>query len=264
LFDSIDRNKDGLVSSEEWGNAVGHYKDLPALMKFFGGHTVAEVGCAFAAIDVDDSKDLTWEEFIAAAKSFSKDGTPLAQTVDPRDNPLWKIFTQLDTDGSGNLDKDEITAGLNALGMDTGAVRYWACLVRVVAHSFTCRCVLCVCAGCRLYAGRIVCGYGASLGYGVCHTCSYLRGVCDLAFTGSPTMISLLGKGRRLYTRTKHTCLIMVHRSITPFIHAFTPFFRTATSLTHNIAPLLPIGMLTDVTYRLADTDAMPSMPSTT
>ena len=77
-------------------------------------------------------------------------------------------------------------------------------------------------------------------------------------------MISLLGKGRRLYTRTKHTCLIMVHRSITPFIHAFTPFFRTATSLTHNIAPLLPIGMLTDVTYRLADTDAMPSMPSTT
>lgn len=154
LFDSIDRNKDGLVSSEEWGNAVGHYKDLPALMKFFGGHTVAEVGCAFAVIDVDDSKDLTWEEFIAAATSFSKDGTPLAQTVDPRDNPLWKIFTQLDTDGSGNLDKDEITAGLNALGMDTGAVRYWACLcVLCRIHSPVNAC--CVCAGRRPYCVRL-------------------------------------------------------------------------------------------------------------
>ena len=65
LFDSMDSNKDGVLSSKEWGNGVTKHKDVIA--KFFGGATIEEIGRQFARIDADSNKELSWDEMLAAA-----------------------------------------------------------------------------------------------------------------------------------------------------------------------------------------------------
>ena len=65
LFDSMDSNKDGVLSSKEWGNGVAKHKDVIA--KFFGGATIEEIGRQFARIDADSNKELSWDEMLAAA-----------------------------------------------------------------------------------------------------------------------------------------------------------------------------------------------------
>ena len=51
LFDSLDVNGDGRVSSKEWGAAVARNRSLAA--KYFGGASMREIGAAFSRIDVD-------------------------------------------------------------------------------------------------------------------------------------------------------------------------------------------------------------------
>merc|ERR1712093_756304 len=75
LFDTIDKDSNGKVSSKEWGSNVGQQKDV--LAKYFGGATPAEVGQAFKRIDANGDGSLSWDEFVAAAdlKCGSVDAT---------------------------------------------------------------------------------------------------------------------------------------------------------------------------------------------
>merc|ERR1719235_2299308 len=66
LFNSMDKDGNGKVSSKEWGSKVGTKKDLMA--QFFGGATPAEIGQAFKRIDANGDGELMWDEFVAAAR----------------------------------------------------------------------------------------------------------------------------------------------------------------------------------------------------
>ena len=80
LFQQLDKDTNGSVSSKEWGGAVFQNKEL--LAKYFGGASLPEIGKAFARLDTDGSKDLTWEEFEAGAKALKvKTFTPATVTV---------------------------------------------------------------------------------------------------------------------------------------------------------------------------------------
>ena len=68
LFQSLDKNGDGKLTSKEWGAGVG--KHAAVMQKFFGGRTTAEIGRAFAKIDVDGSDSLTWDELVSFARDF--------------------------------------------------------------------------------------------------------------------------------------------------------------------------------------------------
>jgi len=65
LFDKLDKNGDGRVSSAEWGKAVGANKQM--LSKYFGGETLKEIGQLFKELDVNGDGSLSWGEFEAAA-----------------------------------------------------------------------------------------------------------------------------------------------------------------------------------------------------
>ena len=60
LFTTLDTDKNGKVSSKEWGRAVS--KNRKVLAKYYGGASVAEIGKHFKRLDLDNSDDLTWEE----------------------------------------------------------------------------------------------------------------------------------------------------------------------------------------------------------
>ena len=68
LFDSLDTNGDCRVTRKEWGAGVREHQQL--LARHFGGASLAEVAAAFKRIDGDGSGDLTWNEFMEAARAF--------------------------------------------------------------------------------------------------------------------------------------------------------------------------------------------------
>ena len=72
LFQTLDKDGDGTVTSKEWGAAVSKNKEL--LGKYFGGATAKEIGMAFKRLDADGSGDLSWEEFVEGAESLSTGG----------------------------------------------------------------------------------------------------------------------------------------------------------------------------------------------
>ena len=78
LFNTLDTDKDGKVTSKEWGGKVK--QNQAVLQKFFGGSTTAQVARVFKEIDLDDDKKLTWEEFVAAVDKRSEElaGQPLS------------------------------------------------------------------------------------------------------------------------------------------------------------------------------------------
>ena len=72
LFESIDSNSDGKVTSKEWGEAVSANKQL--LAKYFlngqcdgGDVTLAELGKTFNRLDTNKSGDVTWDEWCVGA-----------------------------------------------------------------------------------------------------------------------------------------------------------------------------------------------------
>jgi Ca2+-binding EF-hand superfamily protein len=69
LFNSLDKNGDGRVSSKEWGAALSRHSG--ALAKHFGGASLAEIGQMFKRLDRDASGDLTWDEFVHGARRFN-------------------------------------------------------------------------------------------------------------------------------------------------------------------------------------------------
>ena len=72
LFQTLDKDGDGTVTSKEWGAAVSKNKEL--LGKYFGGATAKEIGMAFKRLDADGSGDLSWDEFVEGAESLSTGG----------------------------------------------------------------------------------------------------------------------------------------------------------------------------------------------
>merc|ERR1719443_254003 len=111
FFDSLDKDKNGKVSSKEWGHALGKSKEI--MSKYFGGSTPAEVGQAFKKIDKNKDGDLTWEEFVAAAESriiqIEAGKVKLAEAMNTPggEEELKKIFNSLDKDGNGKVDSKE-------------------------------------------------------------------------------------------------------------------------------------------------------------
>merc|ERR1711904_185185 len=68
LFNKLDKDSNGRISSKEWGKAVGQNKEI--LAKYFGGSSTGEIGQAFSKIDSSGDKQLSWEELVDAAGKF--------------------------------------------------------------------------------------------------------------------------------------------------------------------------------------------------
>jgi len=100
LWDTLDKNTDGLISSKEWGSAVTANADL--MMKLFGGSTLKEIGVYFNVADENDDKNISWKE-IVKAYSLKNDLSDLK-----------KIFLEMDIDASGYVDSQEWGRQLNA------------------------------------------------------------------------------------------------------------------------------------------------------
>jgi len=74
LFESLDKDSDGKVSSKEWGGQLK--RNQAALSKHFGGASLQEIGRKFRQIDADGDGSLSWEEVVQAAQEVSQ--TPQA------------------------------------------------------------------------------------------------------------------------------------------------------------------------------------------
>lgn len=69
LWDTLDKNGDGKVTSKEWGSGV--YRNQDVMRKYFGGQELADIGRAFNRIDSDNTDALTWVEFASEVKVHS-------------------------------------------------------------------------------------------------------------------------------------------------------------------------------------------------
>jgi Ca2+-binding EF-hand superfamily protein len=112
LFDALDTAGTGKVSSKEWGHGLSKNKDL--LAKYFGGTSLAELGKAFKRLDVDASKDLSWEEFVNASEEFAA-AFQMADLMANDDGraELKALFDALDTAGTGRVSSKEWGHGLS-------------------------------------------------------------------------------------------------------------------------------------------------------
>lgn len=89
LWDTLDKNADGLLQGKEWGR---HVKEQEEQMKlFFGGETLKEIGMQFNRIDEDGNDLLSWDEFVGAAQM----------------SDLKKLFLTLDADANGKVSSKE-------------------------------------------------------------------------------------------------------------------------------------------------------------
>jgi len=111
LFNALDKDVSGSVSSKEWGSAVGKHR--ATLSKFFGGATPAEIGKQFERLDVDGSKDLSWDEFAGGVMSI---GATIriadALETDAGQAELKKVFSALDKDGDGKVTSKEFGSAM--------------------------------------------------------------------------------------------------------------------------------------------------------
>ncbi|KAI3520998.1 hypothetical protein L1887_10454 [Cichorium endivia] len=97
VFNKFDKNKDGKISKEEYGSAVG----------LLGGkNPKSEVTKAFQAIDTDGDGFIDFDEFMEAQKS---DGG--VKTGDIKS--AFKVF---DLDGNGKITAEELLQVLRQLG----------------------------------------------------------------------------------------------------------------------------------------------------
>merc|ERR1712010_43262 len=76
LFDELDKDGSGEVSSKEWGSSV--YKKREALSKYFGGSSLKSIGTLFSVADADGNDSITFDEFVALAKTR---GTAIAAST---------------------------------------------------------------------------------------------------------------------------------------------------------------------------------------
>jgi Ca2+-binding EF-hand superfamily protein len=107
LFHSIDTDGSGVVSSKEWGKAIGQHWKL--MGRFFGGLTVGEVGQMFKKLDADGSGDLTWGEFETALQQMDW-SVRLAQALESQQGAaeLKALWDRLDKNGDGTVSLSEL------------------------------------------------------------------------------------------------------------------------------------------------------------
>ena len=106
LFDTLDKNGDGGVTSKEWGSGV--YRNQDVMKKYFGGTSLAEIGKAFNRIDNDGNDSLTWEEFCTETKSYSAaNALKAAMETDEGAADLKALFSTLDKDGDSKVSSKE-------------------------------------------------------------------------------------------------------------------------------------------------------------
>ena len=65
LFEMLDKDSNGKVSSKEWGSQIR--RNQAALSKHFGGASLSEIGRKFRQVDADGDGSLSWEEVQQAA-----------------------------------------------------------------------------------------------------------------------------------------------------------------------------------------------------
>lgn len=112
LFDKLDKDANGKISSKEWGSAVSTSREM--MSKYFGGSSAKEIGQAFRWIDADGSKDLSWEEFVDATTEFEiaiKASDAMA-TEEGRAE-LKALFDTLDKNSDGKVSSKEWGSGVS-------------------------------------------------------------------------------------------------------------------------------------------------------
>lgn len=100
LWDKLNENADGVVTSKEWGQLIDNNVELAK--KCFGEFKdLKEIGKYFNTIDENADKKLTWKEVVSAR-------TKLQDLSD-----LQKVYMQMDIDGDGFVDSKEWGRQLN-------------------------------------------------------------------------------------------------------------------------------------------------------
>jgi len=109
LFEELDSDNSGSVSSKEWGKNV--YKKRVALAAAFGNGTtvIATIGKLFNTADTDGDDELSWDEFYALAKKAEAELASYPDTAN-----LKALFESLDKDGSGGVSAKEWGRNLHA------------------------------------------------------------------------------------------------------------------------------------------------------
>jgi len=94
MWDKLNENGDGVVTSKEWGQLINQNVEL--IKKCFGDfNDLTEIGKFFNTIDENGDKQLTWKEVVAARTKLQD----LSQ--------LQKLYMQMDIDGDGFVDSKE-------------------------------------------------------------------------------------------------------------------------------------------------------------
>lgn len=108
LFDLIDKDGNGSVTSKEWGAAVGKPATRTLMMDFFGGINAGECGKMWHRIDKDRSGELSFDEFVAATAAYgARSRLQDMLAVNKSRAALRALFDALDTDGNGEIDSKE-------------------------------------------------------------------------------------------------------------------------------------------------------------
>ena len=106
LWDTLDADGDGRVTSKEWGSKV--YQNQEVMSRYFGGSTLSEIGHAFNRIDQDQRGSLSWEEFSSGAKSYAA-AVKIAEAAktDIGRAELKDLWETIDKDGDGKVSGKE-------------------------------------------------------------------------------------------------------------------------------------------------------------
>eukprot|EP00930_Biecheleria_cincta_P051302 TRINITY_DN36460_c0_g1_i1.p1 TRINITY_DN36460_c0_g1~~TRINITY_DN36460_c0_g1_i1.p1 ORF type:complete len:336 (-),score=75.92 TRINITY_DN36460_c0_g1_i1:301-1281(-) len=106
LFDEIDLDGSGKITSAEWARGVSANKSI--MGKYFGAYTEDDICKAFKRLDIDGNDKLTWAEFQLSAKAYGvadQAATAMATAVG---RAKWKnIFNFMDRDLDGKITRDE-------------------------------------------------------------------------------------------------------------------------------------------------------------
>jgi Ca2+-binding EF-hand superfamily protein len=106
LWDSLDQDMDGKLSSKEWGSKVWQNKE--AMAKFFGGSDMASIGRAFGRIDQDGNDSLSWDEFCGQSDSYrAVQQMQTALDTEEGKNEFKALWDDLDKNGDGKVSSKE-------------------------------------------------------------------------------------------------------------------------------------------------------------
>ena len=133
VFDSVDVNGDGEISTQEAVKAVKADPEFASMLGFDGAlqvkrsdYTKDQLEMALEQLDTDESGSVSWEEFRNAflppsveedkvRETFDEDEDPFAAYLRDYEIYLKAVFDQCDSNSDGQLSYSEI---VNALSSD--------------------------------------------------------------------------------------------------------------------------------------------------